>query len=346
MFKKKMFTISILTLIMLTAVILSSSAQVYTIATDPMGTGTYGATAGIAKIVNDYTKLNINVKPTTGGVENGPLMAFEEVEFIVLSTWDADKYWKVEERFAEPLQDFKVGPARMIMGGPPTHVSPVVREDAGIETGQDLKGKKYAAILTGSSSGTAQGMAALANWGLTEDDVIMITVSGLEGAIEALIDGRADAAGTSAPGQAILRELDAKRGARFLSLDFSPEALDRYRAVFPGAPITLYPSPDLAGVKGPTNMIYFEDFLVGHPDLVSDDVAYEMVKAVYEHFDELQELHASLARMNIEGMASLGAPAPYHPGVIKFYKEVGLWTDEHEALNQKLLAAEEQMENK
>lgn len=346
MLKKKMLVMIFLTLGLIALVASSASSQVLTIATDPMGSGTYGATAGIAKIINDYTKLNINVKPTTGGVENGPLLAFEEVEFVVLSTWDANKYWRVEERFAEPLKDFKVGPARMMMGGPPTHVSPVVREDAGIETGKDLKGKKYAAILTGSSSGTAQGLAALANWGLTQDDVIIVTVSGLEAAIEALIDGRADAAGTSAPGQAILKELDAKRGARFLSLDFSPEALAAYREIFPGAPITLYPAPDLTGVKGPTNMIYFEDFFVAHPDLVSDDVAYEIVKAVYEHFDELQGLHASLARMNIEGMASLGAPAPYHPGVIKFYKEVGLWTDEHEALNQSLLAVEEQMKNK
>ena len=345
MFIRKNVVSILLVTLMVTTLSSVSFAQVLTLATDPLGTGTYGATAGIGKILNEYTKYNVKVKPTTGATEIGPLLAFGEVELGTMHNWEAEKCWRTDMHYDEPLQGMNVAPMRIIMGGPPTMVSPVVREDAGIETGADLAGKKYVGVYTGSASGLYQSKAALANFGLSEDDVEIISVPGWGDAIQALIDGRADAAGTSTPGQAILKELDAKRGARFLSLDFSPEAIEAYREWFPASPITVEPSPDLTGVKGTTNMMYFEDFIIANPDLVKEDMAYELTKALYENFKELQELHVNLSRMNIEGMVSLGASVPYHPGAIKFYKEVGIWTEEAEALSQKLLALEEELKN-
>lgn len=340
--KKMVFLVSVVTVITI-FFMLEGFAQVLTIATDPIGTGTYGATAGIGKILNDYTKYNVKIKPTTGATEIGPLLAFGEVQLGTLHNWEAEKCWRTDMHYDEPLKGMNVAPMRIIMGGPPTLVSPVVREDAGIMTGKDLVGKKFVGIYTGSASGLYQSKAALANFGLTEDDVEIISVPGWGDAIQALIDGRADAAGTSTPGQAILKELDAKRGARFLSLDFSPEAIAAYREWFPASPITVEPAPDLTGVKGITNMMYFEDFIIANYNLINDETAYELTKALYDNFKEMQELHVNLSRMKLEGMVSLGASVPYHSGAIKFYKEVGLWTEEAEKMNQKLLEVEEKL---
>lgn len=324
-----------------------SFAQLMTVATDPMGTGTYGATAGIAKIVNQYTDYNIKVKPTTGATEVGPLLAWGEVQLGIMHNWEAEKCWKTEMHYDEPLEGLDVAPMRILMGGPPTFISPVIREDAGIENiPEDLIGKKAAAIQTGNASAVYQFTAALANLGLTEDDVEMITVPGLSEAIQSLIDGRCDIAGTSTPGQAILKELDSKRGCHFLDLDHSPEAIDAYREHFPASPVVLEPAPDLTGIKKTTHLFYFEDFVISNPNEVSEEAAYEIIKAIYENFEELQELSAELARVKIENMVSLGASVPYHPGAIKFYKEAGIWSEEVEALNQKLLATETELKNK
>ena len=46
---------------------ISSSARIITIVTDPMGTGTYAATAGVAKIINQYNDIDFSFWTSVGG---------------------------------------------------------------------------------------------------------------------------------------------------------------------------------------------------------------------------------------------------------------------------------------
>ncbi len=57
---------------------------------------------------------------------------------------------------------------------------------------------------------------------------------------------------------------------------------------------------------------------------VSDEVAYTMVKAVFENFDEFKRLHPALSHLSKENMVKDGLSAPLHPGAEKYYREVGL----------------------
>jgi hypothetical protein len=69
------------------------------------------------------------------------------------------------------------------------------------------------------------------------------------------------------------------------------------------------------------------------------DVVYTYLKAIYSHFDEYKDVHPMLQQWTPErGVTSF--PLPGHPGAIKYFKEMGLWTAEREALNQKLIAME------
>jgi hypothetical protein len=56
---------------------------------------------------------------------------------------------------------------------------------------------------------------------------------------------------------------------------------------------------------------------------VSDDLAYQMTKLVYESLPELANSHVAGKEIKLE-TAAMGSPAPLHPGAIKFYKEKGL----------------------
>ena len=321
----------------------SEDGKIFTIATDPLGSGTYGCTAGLGKILNEYGTYNIKIKPTTGATEVGPLLAFGEVEFGIMQNYESQKCWLTDLHYDEPLKDLKVAPMRVIMGGAPTWVSAVVAEDSGIRTGSDLKGCRYVGVYTGSTSGKLQSEGVLNNFGLTTDDVTIITVPGWSEAIEALIEGRADVAGSSTPGQAILKELEAKRGAMFLSLNDDPASVKAYQDCFPAKMVTLTPAPDLTGIKGTTNMMAFEDFLIANADKVSDTVAYNVTKTLYENLEALMEVHVNLSRLTVDSFVSGGVTVPYHPGAIKYYKEVGVWTPEAEALNNELLAKEKEL---
>ncbi|NMU26845.1 C4-dicarboxylate ABC transporter substrate-binding protein, partial [Vibrio parahaemolyticus] len=57
---------------------------------------------------------------------------------------------------------------------------------------------------------------------------------------------------------------------------------------------------------------------------VSDAVAYNVAKAVFEDFDTFKRLHPAFANLKKEDMVKAGISIPLHPGAVKYYKEVGL----------------------
>src|SRR6267154_398799 len=56
---------------------------------------------------------------------------------------------------------------------------------------------------------------------------------------------------------------------------------------------------------------------------VSDDLAYQMTKLVFESLPELGNAHAAGKEIKLEAAAG-ASPVPLHPGAIRYYKEKGL----------------------
>ena len=56
---------------------------------------------------------------------------------------------------------------------------------------------------------------------------------------------------------------------------------------------------------------------------VSDTAVYELVKAVFENFDEFKKLHPAFVGLDPKNMIKDGLSAPLHPGAVKYYKEKG-----------------------
>ena len=57
---------------------------------------------------------------------------------------------------------------------------------------------------------------------------------------------------------------------------------------------------------------------------VPDESVYNVVKAVFDNFEDFKKLHPALAHLNKEDMVKNGLSAPLHPGAEKYYKEKGL----------------------
>jgi len=53
------------------------------------------------------------------------------------------------------------------------------------------------------------------------------------------------------------------------------------------------------------------------------DTVYQVVKAVFDNFDEFKKLHPALANLTPEAMVKNGNSAPLHEGAVKYYKEKG-----------------------
>ena len=56
---------------------------------------------------------------------------------------------------------------------------------------------------------------------------------------------------------------------------------------------------------------------------VADATVYELVKAVFENFDDFKKLHPAFAHLDPKQMVTNGISAPIHPGAMKYYKEKG-----------------------
>ena len=57
---------------------------------------------------------------------------------------------------------------------------------------------------------------------------------------------------------------------------------------------------------------------------VPDDVIYEVIKAVFENFEDFKKLHPAFATLQKEDMITQALSAPLHPGAERYYKEAGL----------------------
>jgi TRAP transporter TAXI family solute receptor len=64
------------------------------------------------------------------------------------------------------------------------------------------------------------------------------------------------------------------------------------------------------------------NFLVTHSG-VSDELAYQMAKALYDNIDTMYAAHNAAKTIKREN-AVRGMPVPVHPGAARYYKEVGV----------------------
>jgi uncharacterized protein len=53
------------------------------------------------------------------------------------------------------------------------------------------------------------------------------------------------------------------------------------------------------------------------------ETVYQVVKAVFDNFEEFKKLHPALAHLKPENMIKDGLSAPLHEGAVRYYKEKG-----------------------
>ncbi len=56
---------------------------------------------------------------------------------------------------------------------------------------------------------------------------------------------------------------------------------------------------------------------------VPAETVYQVVKAVFDNFEEFKKLHPALANLKPENMITDGNSAPLHEGAARYYREKG-----------------------
>lgn len=293
----------------------------------------YAMAAGMAKVLGTHTPMKIEVFPQ-GGTVWYPMLESGEVDFGIQVPDDILTAYKGEAIYEKPTKG-KGFALRTLMLGSPLAVGLVVPGDSNIKEIKDIKGKRMPVDYGAFYSATLTILGLLANAGLTVDDVKGISVTTYVAGVRTLIEGRSDLTMGSV-GSGITSELKTAKGARYLDVDTSPEAVARMKEVHPGYyPLPVKPGP--AGVDRET-VLMGKDITLICGERVSEEVAYAITKTLWENYKELVPFHPGLKRWTPDRFASPRAVVPYHPGSIKWYKEQGVWTGELEEHQKKLMA--------
>jgi TRAP transporter TAXI family solute receptor len=297
----------------------TANAQAVSVITTPSGSFTNSAGAAIAKMITEKTKIRailqaqaasafISVEAGTG--EFGMGNSFDTT-FYVTGTGEYEGQGPhTNIRNIGPLSVYRVA----------MHV----RADSAIKTLKDLKGKRVSAGFNAQKTIGRIVEAHLANAGLTYDDVEEVLAPNVSSSASDFIAGKTDVLFFALGSAAVKQAAVTVGGLRVLPIDDSPEALERMQKVLPGSySLKIKPAPNIEGVSEPTNIVAFDMQFFTNKD-VPDNVVYTVTKALYENKAELVKAFRPMAMFDPKRMAKPLKDVPFHPGALKFYKEVGL----------------------
>ena len=215
-----------------------------------------------------------------------------------------------------------------------------VAADAGVTTYADLKGKRVAWIAGAPALNVNVG-AYLAYGGLTWDDVERVDFGGFGDSWKGLTNGQVDAAFASTNSGLAYEAAAGPRGLMWPPVDPNDaEGIARMREIAPFfAPMVAKVGAAIDGGPGAPTAGYAYPVLTAM-DTQDADLVYNMTKAMVELFPEYDGKAPgiggwALAKQDFQWVV------PYHAGAVRYFKEVGAWTDEAEAHNANLIARQE-----
>lgn len=302
------------------AVAAPASAQIYSLGTGKQGFFTYSAGAAIAKVAADGG-LNLRVKPFGGSSAYVPGVNAGEQHFGLAN--ELETHYAVTGQViykGKPQPDLRV-----VTILTPLYPEFFVRKDSPIKTIADLKGKRVPTDYVSQRVVNLLTQGELANAGLSYEDIEKVPVPNVVGGANAFAQGKADVF-QFALGAGKVSEVDAQVGGiRMLPVDPSPEAMARMRKFVPVAYATkINPGKGRVGVAEPT-WGYAFDYLVLTNAKVSDEVVYKLTKLMHGHKKELAANFGALNGFNPDRMTKDLGTTKFHPGAIKYYKEIGQW---------------------
>jgi len=296
-----------------------ASAQIYSIGTGKQGFFTYSAGAAIAKVAADGG-LNLRVKPFGGTSAYVPGVNAGEQQFGLAN--ELETHYAVTGTVI--YKDKPQPDLRVVAVLTPLYSEFFVAKDSPYKSIADLKGKRVPSGYASQRVLDVLTKGTLANGGLSYADVQQVPVPNVVGGASEFEQGNADVF-MFALGSGKVSEVNSKVAVRVLPIDHSKEAMDRLRKFIPVAYATeVKPSKVNTGVDEPT-WVYAYDYLVLANDKVADDVVYKLAKLLHDHKKELAANFGALGGFDPKRMVKDMAPVQFHPGAIKYYKEIGEW---------------------
>ena len=298
-----------------------------------VGTSVYSVVVGMSELISKYT--GVKTVPEAGSTSKNIVLLHRKDAELALCFNDS-AYFAV--RGQDEFKGYgKINVRLLFSNSVPTPLAFITRRDANIRTVADLRGKNVMCIYPPSSTFTLGANMLFEAAGMSAANVKAMSFSGNQEGSIALKERRVAAyihVQTVTSVIPFVQELNNEVSIRLVGV---PE--DKLNALLPKYP---YFNKGVLTAK-----IYGE--MVDNKDLVSagvidniacrgdlpEDLVYEVVKAIFDHVEELLPVHPVAKVWTANPVASV--VLPFHPGAVRYYKEKKLWTDELEKKQKRLL---------
>lgn len=279
----------------------------------------------LAEMVNakrDNYRIRATVEATPGSTFNlNAIMA----GYMDFGLSQADKQYHAVSGEAEWQERGPQEELRAVFSMYPESVTLVAADDAGINTIEDLKGKRVSLGNPGSSQHRVI-INILQAFGLDPaKDIEAETVYASEAPVllqDNLIDAYFFTVGH--PNETVQRGLSGPRKAHVVPISGpAVEKLVTEKVYYTRYKIPMQQLyPDLSGpLPDVDTLAVLATFCTSSE--VSEQIVYVVTKEVFENLEQLRQRHPALSVLTKEGMLE-GLHAPLHPGAVKYYREAGL----------------------
>ena len=285
-------------------------------------TGVYYPTGGaICRLVNKTRKehgIRCSVESTGGSVYNLNSIAGGELDMgVAQSDWQYHAY-NGTSKFQEQGANKDL---RAVFSVHPEPFTVVARADSGIRNFQDLKGKRVNIGNPGSGQrGTMEVVMNALGW--SSDDFKLASELKSSEQAAALCDNKVDAM-VFVVGHPSGSIKEATTSCDSVIVNVSGPQISKLIADNSYYRTATVPGGMYRGTDSDTRTFGVGATFVSSAK-VPEDVIYNVVKAVFENFDDFKKLHPAFADLKQEEMIKDGLSAPLHAGAVKYYKEAGL----------------------
>lgn len=289
-----------------------------------IGTGGTGGVyyplgGGLANVLSKHVPgMSATAEVTGGSVANLQLIGTGK-PYLGFTMTDAalDAYSGVDKFKGQKV------PLRTLAILYPNRMHVVSIEGTGVNSMKDLKGKR---VSTGSPGSATEVMAfrVIEAAGLDRDKDMRRERLGVAESVNAIKDKKIDAFfWVGGLPTAAVTDLAATPGVKIKMIDHA-ETVGPMNKKYGNLYVEdVIPRTTYSGMTADNKQATVMNILVAHENL-SEQAAYNVVKALFEKRDELIAVHKEAENFKLENQRANATPVPFHPGALKYFKEKGV----------------------
>jgi TRAP transporter TAXI family solute receptor len=298
--------------------------------TSSQGSEFHSLSVAMADQISRQTDIAVSVQSVGGSEATVRAINDGKTDIGMANSLATTNAFEGEEPFEEPLKDI-----RLMIQGHNTLRQLIVRADSGIETPADLEGKRIVGERPALVEIRQLTDALLEVYDVPPDSVEIISTNETNEALDALRQGSVDAAVVpGSAGSAFFSELAQNADVRWI--DFSERIDEILDVLGPAFVEGTLPAGTYKGQDEAKTVVALPSTLAARADL-PEDAVYEMTKVILENSDAIAQAQRQGENWTVENSMSITPTVPFHPGAVRYYEDVGAWTEEMQQTQDELL---------